>query len=116
MAERLVSVSLMPPRISNTAPMTINAIVWGSDPETQFFVRYGPTRHNVKRRTAGLAKIEPKEYTDYPAHYQTQSNEVKFSYMLSEWSSLVWIKVQEYEQDNYGYSTSRQVDPKAPRT
>ena len=62
------------------------------------------------RLTAVLAVVEPKEKTNDASNNEQETNEVKVCHMFTEGPPLMWVKVQEEEQDKGSNPSSRPAD------
>ena len=57
--------------------------------------------------TAGFTEVEADQDADDPAHNEEQTNEVKLSNVLATSLPMVWVQVEEEEQDGEGDSSGR---------
>jgi hypothetical protein len=115
-AERVVNSSLMPPTIRRTSPTTNKAIVLASDPlkRKEKPGNYSALTPNGWREANDLQlvwlKLKPMSKTNDSCNQADKTNEIEFGDLVTKWTFLVRVEIEEDEQKHCCETASRPGD------
>ena len=106
-----MNVSLIPPAMSKTIPITSGAIVFASDPSnTRSLTLSATPRRSYFALTCCLTKIKAKEQADDASNETNESDKIKFGKFVPDRAFLMGVKIEESEEKSCCNTASRPAD------